>query len=318
MDDSNDSAAERKRKRLEAWRRRQQESGAPQAPEVKVSIALGNAVKKENVRRKKSRFISSRAPPPIRNPFGEDVEEDESDAALESKKMRGALLVFAVPENESILVVEDSNVEPPSKRRKGSRWDTAPASTTSTTTVSEVEVSLPLGTSTESSSSSPRVDDALDKFMERLEAGALGSVATQLDGATGTEMLSIDVGGSMMRLPKLQQFAPPQPSPVSGGTITSEQISKLTTKSSKPNAPNHKTMDPDVLYTGSDWESDAQMGETSEVGLLSLLLYCIYVFFVCFSKRIFLYFFVFVSFVVCSRRQMTKKKKRVEELLLKL
>jgi hypothetical protein len=277
MDDSNDSAAERKRKRLEAWRRRQQESGAPQAPEVKVSIALGNAVKKENVRRKKSRFVSSRAPPPIRNPFGEDFEEDESDGVLESKKMRGPLLVFAVPENESILVVEDSNVEPPSKRRKGSRWDTAPASSTSsTTTVSEVNMSLPLGTpTTDSSSSSPRVDDALDKFMERLEAGALGSVATQLDGATGTEMLSIDVGGSIMRLPKLQQFAPPQPSPVSGGTITSEQISKLTTKSPKPNASHHSSMDPDALYTGSDWESDAQMGETSEVGLLSFLLFCL-------------------------------------------
>jgi hypothetical protein len=276
MDDSNDSVAERKRKRLEAWRRRQQESGAPQAPEVKVSIALGNAVKKENVRRKKSRFVSSRAPPPIRNPFGEDVEEDESDGVFESKKMRGPLLVFAAPENESILVVEDSNVEPPSKRRKGSRWDTAPGSNTSTMTVSEMNVSLPLGTpTTESSSSSPRVDDALDKFMERLEAGALGSVATQLDGATGTEMLSIDVGGSMMRLPKLQQFAPPQPSPVSGGTITSEQISKLTAKSPKPNASHHDSMDPDALYTGSDWESDAQMGETSEVGLLSFLLYCL-------------------------------------------
>lgn len=81
----------------------------------------------------------------------------------------------------------------------------------------------------------------------------MGSVATQVSESSGTELLSIDVGGSLMRVPKLKK---PQPSPVSGGIITSEQIAKLTSSTNAMLKPN----DPDTLYTPTDWESDSQHG----------------------------------------------------------
>ena len=95
--------------------------------------------------------------------------------------------------------------------------------------------------------------------MDKLQAGALGSVVTQVSEVTGTEMLSIDVGGSMMRVPKLKQTAAPPPS-ISGGVITPEELAKLSSGARTSTKPK----DPDSLYTPSDWESD-QGGTASEV-----------------------------------------------------
>ena len=89
----------------------------------------------------------------------------------------------------------------------------------------------------------------------------MGNVATQLSDKNGAEMLSIDVGGSMMRVPKLSKKVP-QPSPVSGGVINAEQLAKLTSSSRVSAA---KVANPDALYTASDWESDPQTGSSSEV-----------------------------------------------------
>ena len=239
------SAAERKRKRLEAWRRRQQ-SAAP-APQVKVSISLGGAVK-NTVKKKKTRNVVNRAPPTV-NPFGDADDDDDDRDAIVSRK-RKALLTFEPDDGEKTT---DESGEKPSKRRnRGSRWDAGPAADANE---SVKQSSAP------STTSEPRVDDALDKFMERLEAGALGSVATQLSEKNSAELLTIDVGGSVMRIPKLKQQAP-QPSPVSGSSITPEHIAKLAT--SKSTKSSSSTSDPDALYTHSDWESDA-MGDTGEV-----------------------------------------------------
>ena len=235
------SAAEKKRKRLEAWRRRQQDTKP--TPKVAISISLSHGPKNSESRKKtkstKNRSVS------IPNPLGGfDDDEDEEEEAVNSKK-RKALLTFSPEDNRT----EENDSTKPSKRRKwGSRWDATPQDPPAK------KESAPAP-----SSSELRVDDALDKFMERLEAGAFGSVP--LSETKGSEMLSVDVGGSVMRLPKLTQQAP-QPSPISGGVITSEQISRL---SKNPRSAVSSATDPDALYSQSDWESDAQAGDNSEV-----------------------------------------------------
>ena len=138
----------------------------------------------------------------------------------------------------------DEGTEAPKKRRRKGRWDAVPAKQAADT---------PPGTS---SKTDIPVGDALDKFMEKLEAGALGSVATQVTSG-GAELLSVDVGGSMMRVPKIKS----EQTALSGGVITSEQIAKLAgTSSSKQRVSKNKQADPDALYTPSDWESDAHSG----------------------------------------------------------
>jgi hypothetical protein len=235
-----ESAEERKRKRLEAWRRRKQQSDAAAKPAVKVSLSL-TASKKKNISRK----TKAVAPPKPANPFGGVDDDDDSDESETEGRRRGKLslgLGFS-------LADEGDEVEGKSnKKRRRGRWDNGPGGE------DRKEKSQK-----RSSSGAEKVGDTLDKFMNKLQAGALGSVTTQVSNSGGTETLSIDVGGSVMRLPKLQ---PTQPSPVSGGFITSDQLAMLSSGRESSKA---KQKDPDVLYTNSDWESDAQGGGTSEV-----------------------------------------------------
>lgn len=252
---SEDSAAERKRKRLEAWKQRRQQEGAsapppppppPPPPAVKVSLSLKVSSKLPAHKKK----IVPPPPKPI-NPFGsidDDEEDDDSDDEGGTSK-RGKLslgLGFSLTDD---LDARDTE-ERPSKRRKG-RWDNVPGEQAK---LSEAGTKDKRESSTEPSTA---VGDTLEKFMDKLQAGALGSVVTQVSEASGTELLSIDVGGSMMRVPKLKQA---QPSPISGGTITQEQLAKLSATISKANA-----TDPETYYTPSDWESDSQQGGSSEV-----------------------------------------------------
>jgi hypothetical protein len=283
------AAAEKKRKRLEAWKkRREQQNPAPAPPPpapvpvpipvpvpvpvVKVSISLSAAKQPLAVRKTRpaAAVLLNKKKKPL-NPFGDDDddedaddEDDDSDEEGESRK-RNRLTVglgFMLHGNDEEKEVDPQ--EPPNnKRRRKGRWDAGPV----------VAAAEPDEPQPSPFNNNMGVGDALDKFMEKLEAGALGSVATQLNETTA-EMLSIDVGGSMMRLPKLKRSTPEtETAPVvSGGVITSEQLAKLTLASSHNH--NHKTktssadkkVDPDALYTNSDWESDAQTtgGATSE------------------------------------------------------
>jgi hypothetical protein len=175
-------AAERKRKRLEAWRKRQQE----QVPAA-VTLTLS-----KNLIPKKKKL----APAVLTyNAFGDGDDDDDDDKKHLSKK---PMLDF---ENET------SKGEGLSSRKRR-RWD--------------VE----------------GVGDALDTFMDKLQAGAMGSVSTvQADVA-----LSVNVGGSMMRQEQ------PRPAPIiSGQVVTDEQVALLNTKVKK-NSHAH--------YTPSDWESE--------------------------------------------------------------
>ena len=242
-----DTAAERKRKRLEAWRRRQQSA----APAPKVSISLGTTATKLVKKKKKKRAPAILNIPQPSNPFG-DVDDDDDERSDSDSRKRKALLMFEPEADRGGTKKESGNGTNPSKRRKGSRWDAGPAVNTST-------ASAKLSSNSPIPAEPPRVDDALDKFMAKLEAGALGSVATQLYEKNAAEMLQIDVAGSVMRIPKLKQA--PIPPPLSGGAITPDEIAKLAT--AKPSK-SSSTSDADALYTQSDWESDA-VGDTSEV-----------------------------------------------------
>ena len=230
---SEDSAAERKRQRLEAWKQKRQQAAAvvapaapAAAPPVKVSMSLNVSAKRT---KKPKKFAPSPLPKSI-NPFGA-VDDDEDDDDSENEGKRGKLslgLGFSLMDEEHSVVEE-----PPAKRRKG-RWDTTDTG----------EVRKPLSA----------IGDTLEKFMDKLEAGAMGNVVTQISESTGTELLSIDVGGSMMRVPMFKQVTPP---PLSGGIITPEELVKLSHDSLPSKG---KAIDPEALYNPSDWESDDHHG----------------------------------------------------------
>jgi ATP-dependent RNA helicase DDX46/PRP5 len=234
-----DSAAERKRKRLEAWKRRRQQQEAPPPPPppppppkpvVKVSLSLSS---------KRKRYTNKVIVPPQKpiNPF-ETIDDDDDDDEDEEDGKRGKLslgLGFTLADSESSPTkVEDGAISPPSKRRKRGRWDS------------------------KDEKKNPIHGDALDKFMEKLEAGALGSVSTQVSETSGAEILSIDVGGSMMRVPKLKKISA---APLSGGVITADQLAKMANTTRKSSS---KQANTDAIYTASDWESGASETETED------------------------------------------------------
>jgi hypothetical protein len=228
---SEDSAAERKRKRLEAWKQKRQQTVVPAPPapaRVKVAMSLNVSAKQT---KKKKKFVPP-PPPKSINPFGavdDDDEDDDSENEGRTRK-RSLGLGFSLTDDDPSID------ERPSKRRRG-RWDTPNVA--------------------EAQKSSSGVADTLERFMDKLEAGALGNVVTQISESTGTELLSIDVGGSMMRVPMFKQTAPHQ---LSGGFITPEELVKLS-NDSLPSKP--KARDPEALYTPSDWESDDHHGGAS-------------------------------------------------------
>lgn len=248
-----ESAAERKRKRLEAWRKRQQQSQAstPSAPAVKVSLSLGLSAAKKLKKKEPSRKPAIL--PPV-NPFG-DIDDDENDdgddddSVGKGRKFRGAVglgfdLLVDQGEQQTSSAGSETK-EPARKRQRKGRWDAAPTPSKET----------PANVSSNGSNNEAAVEDALDSFMDKLQAGTMGNVTTQVS-TEGEELLTIDVGGSMMRLPKLAKQSDSQP--ISGGVITSEQIAKMTSNESSSNdkPSKNKQANPEAFYTASDWESD--------------------------------------------------------------
>lgn len=148
---------ERKRKRLEAWRKKRQQEKA----QVKVSLSL--AVPKHKKRR-------TQPVPPTKNPFGtaDDFGDDDDDDQSRTSQ----------PENRPHLPgIEElvSQSKPPIDKAKSStnRWD--------------------VGAASQGVTAVTREEDALDQFMDKLEAGAMGEVVLK-EGK-----MSIDVGGSIIR-----------------------------------------------------------------------------------------------------------------------
>eukprot|EP00978_Attheya_sp_CCMP212_P008795 scaffold20686_cov42-Attheya_sp.AAC.1 len=242
-----DAAAERKRKRLEAWRARQQaavSSTTPppvapiaEKPKKKVTLSLGvGLVKKRKKKYKKPKFKAlvdeedEDTPQHKANPL---AEEDEG---VDRKRRRA----FDLSDDANDDDVQ--NETPRKRKKKGSRWDQSPKA------------------GTVQSDTNPGVDDALDKFMDMLEAGAMGSVATQQEtnanimSSKNKVALSIDVGGSMIRKTHSTTSSQPMIPPVSGGVITADQLAQMSgaSKSRTASASEVKS-----VFTASDWESDA-------------------------------------------------------------
>jgi DEAD/DEAH box helicase len=235
MSSKDESAAERKRKRLEEWKKRQQKRSSPaQPPPPATKVSLKIIAKKK----KKPAANST-----VGTLFGAvDDDDDDGEGSYENgsrdKRNKNVLgLGFSLDETELTSVSDE-----PVKRRKKARWDAGPPSEP-----------LP----------SPDVNDvvdALDSFMDKLDAGALGKVVTQTKEADGTAgLLSIDVGGSMMRASKQLEEQHAAPGNFSSGVITSEEVARLTSS-------NHKSLvttplskaklaNPEALYTASDWET---------------------------------------------------------------
>mmetsp|Transcript_22962 Transcript_22962/g.32862 ORF Transcript_22962/g.32862 Transcript_22962/m.32862 type:complete len:532 (+) Transcript_22962:77-1672(+) len=223
------AAAEKKRKRLEAWRKRQQ-AAAPKP--VKLSLNFQSA--KKNKRSNQIPKPTQSAPPS--NPF-DDVDDDDDDVDEEGKRrLRRRPLDDLNDLSPGIASTEQQQQHqqqnPDRKRRRKSKWDTIPAN-------------------------SAGVNDALDNFMEKLQTGAMGSVITQQEGGAS---LKIDVSGSMMRAPSSSSQQKELNTPISGGVVTAEQLAAMTKASHK----SHKKNKGDALYTASDWESEATSASETE------------------------------------------------------
>lgn len=230
--DDKKAALDRKKKRLEAWRRRQEqqakesESAKPNKAKITLSLGMTKKVPKKNKRKKKSGSI-----------FGES-EEDES--AREKKTRSDLIQIVDVNgvEQESVSVrssaARESSNSTPTPAKKKRRWDDAEK-----------------GTSKSTLTSSNGTEDDLDKFMNELNSGAMGNVVVQKNNREGS--LAIDVSGSMMR----QQQSKNQPhaavnTPVSGGVITPDELAKLMKIKDKVSR-----KEDGAIYGPSDWETSA-------------------------------------------------------------
>ena len=230
------AAAERKRKRLEAWRKRQkekQEEAVP--PKKKVTMSLGLSLKRKKVdvssnnnnkpkKKKKKRTIE----------FSDFNDEEKPEKSLKTnQEMEEELNTTTTTSTNSSTTTKEkslttdngSSSSTSNNRKKRNRWDATPKTLETAEKKQEVVVGG---------------DDALDSFMEKLEAGAMGSVAMQ----NKLEVLKVDVGGSMMNLSSKKT---PMASPLTGGVITAEDLARLNQSSKQKDG---------AIFTASDWESD--------------------------------------------------------------
>ena len=228
--DNEVSAQERKKRRLEAWRKRQeekakQESSEPSKPKVTLSIGGTKVAKKKKT--VKSKFLA----------FSQDDESEEEKKTSTVEILKFDDLDASDGKNKRRWGLDSGKEEDPSPTKKKRRWGTAEENEKEKKQDEKV----------------PDQDD-LDKFMLELTSGAMGHVIIPEDNKDGV----VDVSGSMLR-----QRNPPNKTdvikPVSGTSITPEELAKLMS-SSKSSATNRRQED--SFYGPSDWETSA-----SEVSL---------------------------------------------------
>jgi hypothetical protein len=213
------SAEERKRLRLEKWKRKQEQ------PAPKVSLSLGIA--KISVAKKKKPVAKKKN---LSNAFldiDNDDDSDEGDTRQDENLRRKRPL--------DLMGDSDDEPEAPSKRAKSSsRWDNRPSQAASAHQTTSGK-------------------DALDHFMEKLEAGALGNVTAADE--SGGNTFSVTVSGSMMR------SGVQKPHPVSGGVITAQGIEQL---QQKPEPENGGATSDSPLYNPNDWLSDTAPSDNED------------------------------------------------------
>jgi hypothetical protein len=215
------AAEERKRKRLEAWRVRQQQQTQqklqPQIvdpPKAKVSISLSKAI----LSKKKKLQVVTKSSAPVNNKntfasigFGDDEDEYEGDDSRNNNNSGGVdrnnrkkrpldlfLAEIDSSTNSAGLPTTTSNDNgatvsgtQPQRRR---RWDN-PAQT-SIPVISSPTATASNGVPPTSSSSGPKDSpsaggiDVLDQFMENLESSFVSTTDTQTSGRPGVSVVS--------------------------------------------------------------------------------------------------------------------------------
>mmetsp|Transcript_4704 Transcript_4704/g.6739 ORF Transcript_4704/g.6739 Transcript_4704/m.6739 type:complete len:608 (+) Transcript_4704:155-1978(+) len=339
-----EAAAERKKKRLEAWRKRQQQQkaeieagdkkeirknesggaakpqpkmkisgfklsfsgGGNKAPKKKKVLALGGVTttKNKNIEDNKAQGTTITRKKK-KNPFLDDDYEDNDKGKPKQRAMgfhlddddgdednddnddnnMGAVKKPRLSEQK---VTNDESKENASaatsgagrKKQKLSRWDVSAVNTITAANAAEERKG-----SNSPSTPTGDIDDALDVFMKKLDEGALGSVCTteeqqqqqqqpvrenqsvspskmlrvssDANNTAGKEKkgggvaLSIDVSGSMMR-----------PS----DSAKQKKLIATSASESKEEAGVGGASCSSVLFTDTDWESDANVGTSGGGG----------------------------------------------------
>jgi hypothetical protein len=225
-DEEKAAALERKRRRLEAWKKRQEDKAkAAESAEPKAKISLSLGVKKLPKKKKTKK-----------RPLGFGGFDDNADEDGKEEKKSLDLLDVSVSVS-SVKDKDDVPLSSPAKKKR--RWD-APSDP------APEPADKPADNGNEDNPKQQIDDDDLDKFMDNLNSEKVVQNA-----------LSIDVGGSMLRPPKLTNYNhshSKNATPVSGGVITPEELAKLTGEKSKTKS----TSKADGAYYGpSDWETSA-------------------------------------------------------------
>eukprot|EP00977_Amphora_coffeiformis_P024721 scaffold16707_cov182-Amphora_coffeaeformis.AAC.15 len=183
MEESQEAALERKRKRLAAWKLKKQQQQQPAVPvpappppppAPKVSLTL------KAITTSKSTVSKKKKPKPVSiNAFGDsdsDGEQEKKDSVPASSSLKRKS-VFDVEQEEQQKQQqqqqpsEDEDVKPKRKKRKG-RWDSAPKE------------------------QAPVAKDALDEFMDKLRSGTESVI--EVGGSAAEGGFKIDTGGSML------------------------------------------------------------------------------------------------------------------------
>lgn len=216
---NNDDAAQRKRKRLEAWRKKQQQQPGLE-PKKKVSLSLANLSQKPKV-----------APAPVAasvavNPFADDADdegEDDEKELQESHKRKLLDLEDLTKLEASTSVAhveskEDTKSEK-KKRKKIGRWDNATSSKEEKTSKSKASSDL---------------RDALDQFMDHLQSAE----STTMNVVDNEASLQVNVSGSMIR------------------SSSKKTIPAMTVMTEKALKDGQNGTDDEALYQPKDWLSD--------------------------------------------------------------
>jgi len=315
-----ETAAERKRKRLEAWRKRQQRqveaedeppttitggfqttllptattattSSVPSAPgavKVKIGLGLSNIKGRKKKKKKVNLLVSSEEEKKKDDDDDDDAEGGErrgggllplldafelsgvngvsgtdaggsADGTNESKKRPATVTTGGDGNQQQQRQQQEEEEEPSPKRRRRGRWDVKgessnklPDATSADAAANKASsAAAPLATFT-TEEEEEGVNDALDAFMMRLEAGAAAGDEFD-DGQSNNDhshgnnngdkskQLHIDSSGSMARMARN----------CSQSVIISSS-SKLLSISATVKASTNTTS-----YSYSDWESDA-------------------------------------------------------------
>ena len=241
MSDNNNnpdlSAEERKKKRLDAWRQKQQQQQVQkiEQPKIKLSISLSN---------KKKKALSSTRKQKSFNPLvssGASIFQDDESIGKKTKRLGLPLNIESPQSIKANSIITDTLGLNESQSVRKRRWDNV-AETGNKSTHSKAPVNV--------------TADALDQFMEKLQAGALGVVHSSV----GEDDLAIDVGGSFV----VDTYRAKNLS-ISGGAITAEDLEKIHNGIKKSDTTAQGTTGAGLpLYNPNEWLSDATDNEDDE------------------------------------------------------